>query len=345
VPIEDVAARGHVSVATIRYRVAHRQMSGPDRAGLFDLARALRELPGKPKQRGGRKAGPITPGPTAPTTASVDCGQDPATRFRLARAGQEELRLAKMRGLVERVAVVKPRVFHLIRGDRDRLLAWVSRAAPLIAAELRVDEGATWRAIQRAVSTLLDRLAAIKLPVEDPGHAKPRPEVQRDATPVPRDAETRFQLARARQEEHKLRKMQREHVDLGEATRRLATFRHRTLQELAGWVPRVAPTIAAEVGAEVGVLARAMAHHLGQLRADLAAIDVAAALRVDPVEEGNEDDGDEDDKTETPAPPKGERARDRRGPPPPRAHRGAGPPRDRRNLPRGDAARSRARRR
>src|SRR5207245_3996645 len=117
------------------------------------------------------------------------------------------------------------------------LLAWVSRTAPLIAAEVRVDEGATWRAIQRAVPALLERLAAVKMPAAD--EENPEPRQVRDAAPVPRDADSRFQLARARQEEWKLAKMQREHADLAKATRRLAAFRHRVLEELAGWVARV----------------------------------------------------------------------------------------------------------
>lgn len=285
-------------------------------------------------------------GPTKLSEAAAGSPGDAAERFRLARARQEEIKLAKMRGTVERVAVVKPRLFHLSRGDRDRLLAWVSRTAPLIAAEVHVDEGATWRGLQRAVSTLLDRLAAIKMPVEDPGHAEPRAQVERNATPVPRDAATRFQLARARQEEHKLRKMQRDHVDLGAATSRAVAFRRRMLDELAGWVPRVAPTIAAEVGAEVAPLAHAMARHLGPLQTDLATIDVAAALRTDLPEEGDDGEGEthEHDETET-----GDCGVTRPGPratAPPRRSASKGPRRrHRRRLPGGHRARARGRRR
>ena len=170
VPVEEVAARGRVSVATIRYRVAHREMSGLDRAGLFDLTRALRELARKPRQRGGRKAGPITPSPVP-----VRPGRDAATRFRSARAGQEELRLAKLQGRVERVATFAPRTFHLIRGDRDRLLAWVSRTAPLIAAEVRVDEGNLWRAIERAVCAFLSDLATLAVDTGDEDEKAPTP--------------------------------------------------------------------------------------------------------------------------------------------------------------------------
>src|SRR5439155_24218908 len=183
----------------IEYRVGRKQLSPPGTDGRFDRARALAELAAKPKQKGGRKRGmKITP-KTAETGAreSAPVLRDPATRFRLARAGQEEIKLAKMRGTVERVATVAPRTFHLIRGDRDRLLAWVSRTAPLIAAEIRVDEGTLWRAIQRAVSALLSDVAALAVDTDDEDEEAPTPGVREDSTPVPRDAETRFQLARA----------------------------------------------------------------------------------------------------------------------------------------------------
>jgi len=287
----ELAALADCTERMLQYRVAHGQLAPPGSDGRFDRARALAELRAKPKQRGGRKRG-VKIAPTVSTSGKhgrTPVLRDPATRFRLARAGQEEIKLAKMRGTVERVAVVKPRVFHLIRGDRDRLLAWVSRVAPLVAAELRVDEGATWRAMMMtALRAFLEALAELHLPLPEAEPETPTLPAD-DSTPIPRDADTRFQLARARQEELKLARMRRDHVDLVKATGRLAAFRRRMLEELAGWVPRVAPRIAAEVGVEAASLAGTMERHLAPLRADLAAIDVAAALRTDPPEEGRTD--------------------------------------------------------
>ena len=200
-----------------------------------------------------------------------------------------------------------------------------------------MDEGNLWRAIQRAVSAFLSDLAALEVRSGDEDEEAPTPGVREDAAPVPRDAETRFQLARARQEEWKLRRMQREHADLAKATRRLAAFRRRVLDQLAGWVPRVAPTIAAEVGAEAAPLAHAMARHLGPLRADLAAVDVAAGLRRDPPEEGDDGEGEAHEHDETETGDRGVADRRPRATPPPRA--GRAPRRGVSGVPRRDRTR------
>ena len=55
----------------------------------------------------------------------------------------------------------KWRSFAFFRTARDRMLAWVSREAPIIAARLHVDEGALWRAMMGEMRKLLAELAAV----------------------------------------------------------------------------------------------------------------------------------------------------------------------------------------
>src|SRR2546428_13170001 len=104
--LTELAAEAGVTVGTIRYRVQRRQMTPPDRHGLFDRRRALAELAAKRKQRGGRKSGP-----TKVADAAARSPGDAAERFRLARARQEELKLRKMQRELIEVEVVRRRVF------------------------------------------------------------------------------------------------------------------------------------------------------------------------------------------------------------------------------------------
>ncbi len=83
--ITELAALANVTEAAIRYRVRRRQMSPPDRDSRFDRARALAELGAKRRQRGGRKSGATNLAVVAPSRPA-----DPAHRFRLARAQQED---------------------------------------------------------------------------------------------------------------------------------------------------------------------------------------------------------------------------------------------------------------
>src|SRR5437667_8716655 len=107
----ELAALADCTERMIEYRVGRKQLSPPGPDGRFDRARALAELAAKPKQKGGRKRGMKITSKAAEVAAreSAPILRDPATRFRLARAGQEEIKLAKLHGRVERVATIAPR--------------------------------------------------------------------------------------------------------------------------------------------------------------------------------------------------------------------------------------------
>ena len=156
--ITELAALADMTEASIRYRVRRRQMTPPDRHGRFDRARALAELAAKRKQRGGRKSGP-----TKIADVASSRPRDPADRFRLARARQEELKLRRMeRSLIE-AEVVRRRVFAFVRLIRDRMDAAVSREAPLGAAHFKIDEGDFWRWLKGMMTRLQTELATLDL--------------------------------------------------------------------------------------------------------------------------------------------------------------------------------------
>ena len=81
----------------------------------------------------------------------------------LARARLEEIKLAKLRGELMDVEEVKRRSFAFCRMVRDRMLAWVSRTAPVIAGRHHLDEGALWRAMMAEMRALLAELANAEL--------------------------------------------------------------------------------------------------------------------------------------------------------------------------------------
>src|SRR5438445_3914257 len=156
--ITERAGRHRLSEASIRYPVRRGQMRQPDRHGRFDRARALAELAAKRKQRGGRKSGP-----TKIADAASSRPRDPADRFRLARARQEESKLRRMeRSLIE-AEVARRRVFAFVRLIRDRMDAAVSREAPLGAAHFKIDEGDFWRWLKGMMTRLQTELATLDL--------------------------------------------------------------------------------------------------------------------------------------------------------------------------------------
>ncbi len=156
--ITELAALANVTEASIRYRVRRRQITPPDRYGRFDRSRALAELAAKRKQRGGRKSGATKLAPATPTRPS-----DPADRFRLARARQEELKLRRMERELIEVEVVRRRVSAFARLIRDRMDAAVSREAPLGAAHFKLDEGDFWRWLKGMMTRLQTELATLDL--------------------------------------------------------------------------------------------------------------------------------------------------------------------------------------
>src|SRR5262245_29807949 len=109
-----------MSERAVRYRLAHEQLSPPDRRGLFDRRRALAELAAKPKHRGGRKS---TVGTS--TMAHAIRLDDAATRYRLAKAQQEEIKLKALRGAMVDLKECQRRAAHIARLWRDRMDAWV----------------------------------------------------------------------------------------------------------------------------------------------------------------------------------------------------------------------------
>jgi hypothetical protein len=163
--ITELAALAHMTEASIRYRVRRRQMTSPDRHGRFDRRRALAELAVKRKQRGGRKSGP---------TKLVEARRtlhDPAERFRLAKARQEEIKLRRMRNQSVDLKAAQRRAFHIVRMWRDIEDASVSREAPLLAARLGVEEGKMWRELKgfvRGVQEACGRLDIDKALATDP---------------------------------------------------------------------------------------------------------------------------------------------------------------------------------
>jgi hypothetical protein len=97
--------------------------------------------------------------------------RDPDTRFRLARACQEEIQLRKMREETVDRKDVQRRVFAIARMWRDIQNAAVSREAPLIAARFGVEEGAMWRELKgfmRRVQEAFARLDIEKALATDP---------------------------------------------------------------------------------------------------------------------------------------------------------------------------------
>jgi hypothetical protein len=100
---------------------------------------------------------------TRPATARNSALRDAMRQYRLAKAQQEESKLAKMRGETIELAVVERRCFEFFRLIRNRLTDWVSRAAPIIAAKAKADEGAVWRAMSEEMRNLQTELSSLDL--------------------------------------------------------------------------------------------------------------------------------------------------------------------------------------
>ena len=173
-----------VTEASMRYRIKHGHFPLPNAKGLYSRQAVLVAIKryGPRRSWGGRPGGQTSiPGRTftmgkgqrtgrgkqSPVStdlvSDVVSDLDPATRFRLAKAQQEEIKLKKLQDAALDVAVVERRVFALFHLLRDRMLGWVSQAAPLIAATIQTDEGQLWRAMTAEMRKLLADFATMDL--------------------------------------------------------------------------------------------------------------------------------------------------------------------------------------
>jgi hypothetical protein len=153
------------------------QLPAPGRDGLYDRDQALRAFRVKPLDRvrrgkrpsvtarlGRETAWPTPTGKDRSRSRAPEPEQglrDPDTRFRLARARQEEIKLRRMQNQVVDLKAAQRRAFHIARMWRDIQDAAVSREAPLMAARLGIDEGVAWRELKgfmRGVQRACDRL-------------------------------------------------------------------------------------------------------------------------------------------------------------------------------------------
>ena len=162
----ELAALMGVSQSNIDYRVARGHLSAPGTDGKFDVQRALRDFERHPKTKRGRP-GQLRPKPGRGVirereTGSVEETYDPDTRFRLAKARQEEIKLKRMLGQTVDLRAAKQRAFRIIRTWRDAEDAAISREAPLIAARLGVDEGTLWRELRQFMSTVQTACADLR---------------------------------------------------------------------------------------------------------------------------------------------------------------------------------------
>ena len=111
--------------------------------------------------------GPPSAPPAAPTRAIV-----PALSFNEARAVNENLKAARLKlelaeldgRLIDRHKVVAL-VQELAQGERDAILAWPSRAAALLAAELGIDQHVLHFALDASLRSHLSKRSAIALAV------------------------------------------------------------------------------------------------------------------------------------------------------------------------------------
>lgn len=88
----------------------------------------------------------------------------PKARLDAIRAEREQLELDRMRGeLIDR-RKAEAAIFELARAERDSLLSWTARIAPVIAAEIAADPAALFAALDREARRHLAELAADPMP-------------------------------------------------------------------------------------------------------------------------------------------------------------------------------------
>jgi len=103
--------------------------------------------------------------PRGPRQAATETHVAAQTRRILALAEKAELETAKMRGeLIDR-AMACQLVTELAQGERDAILAWPVRAAPILAAELGVDQHALYAALDASLRAHLTEKSEVHLNV------------------------------------------------------------------------------------------------------------------------------------------------------------------------------------
>ena len=153
-------ADGSWDVSTIRARLKEAQ----------DPAREAFEAVGQPRTSRGVKA----PGAYMPPLPKPGDMKTiiPAMTFNEARAVNENLKAARLKielaelegRLIDRHKAVEL-VQELAQGERDAILAWPSRAAPILAAELGVDQHALHAALDASLREHLTARSEITLEV------------------------------------------------------------------------------------------------------------------------------------------------------------------------------------
>lgn len=103
-----------------------------------------------------RQLGPVTASDDAPPALA-----ESKARKAAADARKAELAVAEMEGrLIDKAATMRL-VQQLAQGERDAILAWPARAAPILAADLGIDEHALHTALTESLRAhLTDRAAA-----------------------------------------------------------------------------------------------------------------------------------------------------------------------------------------
>jgi len=82
------------------------------------------------------------------------------------KAQTNKVRLARLKGeLVDRAQAIA-HVFNLARAEREAWINWPNRIAPILAAELGIDEHTLFVALDAAVRAHLEELGEIKVKVD-----------------------------------------------------------------------------------------------------------------------------------------------------------------------------------
>lgn len=115
-------------------------------AGLAWMERNL-----DPSRRG--KGGTVSSGASAPSVAEV------RRMLMLVQVQRARLAYDKERGQLIDAGAAKATIFARARAERDAHMAWVQRAAPLIAAETGADPQATFAVLDRLMREHLEHLA------------------------------------------------------------------------------------------------------------------------------------------------------------------------------------------